>query len=164
MRRALYPGTFDPITNGHVDVIERAAQLFDQVIVLIGQNPAKTPLFSEEERRQMAEESLRHIPNVSVEVYHGLIVDYARRCGAVAIIRGLRAISDFEYELQMALMNRRLAPELCTLFLAPSERYVYVNSSIVRELVRFGHVPVELVPEPVAQRLEQLVAANRNRH
>ncbi|GBD07184.1 Phosphopantetheine adenylyltransferase [bacterium HR21] len=164
MRRALYPGTFDPITNGHVDVIERAAQLFDHIIVLIGENPAKTPLFSEEERRHMAEEALRHVPNVSVEVYHGLIVDYARHCGAVAIIRGLRAISDFEYELQLALTNRRLAPEICTLFLAPSERYVYVNSSIVRELVRFGHVPAELVPEPVARRLEQLVRQGRTPH
>ncbi len=157
MRRALYPGTFDPITRGHVDVIERAAQLFDQVIVLIGENPAKQPLFSEEERRQMAEESLAHLPNVSVDVHHGLIVDYARRCGAVAIVRGLRAVSDFEYELQMALMNRQLAPEICTVFLAPAEHYVYVNSSIVRELVRFGHVPHELVPEPVARRLEALV-------
>jgi pantetheine-phosphate adenylyltransferase len=159
MRRALYPGTFDPITNGHVDVIERATQLFDHVIVLIGENPAKRPLFSEEERRQMAEESLAHLPNVSVEVYHGLIVEYARQCHAVAIIRGLRAVSDFEYELQMALINRQLAPEVCTIFLAPSERYIYVNSSIVRELVRFGHVPTELVPEPVARRLRQLVAA-----
>lgn len=164
MRRALYPGTFDPITNGHVDVIERAAQLFDHVIVLVGENPAKTPLFSEEERRQMAEESLRHIPNVSVEVYHGLTVEYARRCGAVAIIRGLRAISDFEYELQLALTNRRLAPDICTLFLAPSERYVYINSSIVRELVRFGHVPTELVPEPVARRLQQLLQEGNRSH
>ncbi|MDW7996676.1 MAG: pantetheine-phosphate adenylyltransferase [Bacteroidota bacterium] len=93
MRRALYPGTFDPITNGHVDVIERAAQLFDHVIVLIGQNPAKQPLFSETERRQMVEESVSHLPNVSVDVYYGLIVDYARQCGAVAIIRG--TTSDF---------------------------------------------------------------------
>ncbi len=157
MRRALYPGTFDPITNGHVDVIERAAQLFDHVIVLIGENPAKRPLFSEAERQQMAAASLAHLPNVSVEIYHGLIVDYARQCGAIAIIRGLRAISDFEYELQMALINRRMAPEVCTLFLAPSERYIYVNSSIVRELVRFGYVPTDLVPEPVAARLRAFI-------
>ncbi|MCS7176228.1 MAG: pantetheine-phosphate adenylyltransferase [Candidatus Kapabacteria bacterium] len=158
LRRAIYPGTFDPITNGHVDVIERAAQLFDHVIVLIGQNPAKQPLFSETERRQMVEESVAHLLNVSVDVYHGLIVDYARQCGAVAIIRGLRAISDFEYELQMALINRQLAPSICTVFMAPNERYIYVNSSIVRELVRFGHVPTDLVPEPVARRLRLLHA------
>jgi len=163
MRRALYPGTFDPITNGHIDVIERAAQLFDHVIVLIGENPAKKPLFSEAERRQMAEESLAHLPNVSVDVYHGLIVNYAQNCGAAAIIRGLRAISDFEYELQMALINRRMAPEVCTVFLAPSERYIYVNSSIVRELVRFGHLPVDLVPEPVARRLHSLLLQQRQK-
>ncbi|MDT7924410.1 MAG: pantetheine-phosphate adenylyltransferase [Chlorobiota bacterium] len=161
-RWALYPGTFDPITNGHVDVIERAAQLFDGVIVLIGHNPAKQPMFTQEERRQMAQESLQHLPTVEVDVFDGLIVEYARRRNVVAIIRGLRAVSDFEYELQIALMNRRLAPEVCTVFMAPHERYAYVNSSIVRELVRFGVVPEELVPAPVAQRLRAWIARQRD--
>ncbi len=138
MRIAIYPGTFDPITNGHLDIIERAAQLFDRVIVTVAVNSSKTPMFTTEERTELITAILKQKrwKNVTVERFNGLLVDFAKRKNAVAIIRGLRAISDFEYEFQMALMNRKQASTIATVFLMPHERYTYLNSSIVREIAR----------------------------
>lgn len=154
-RHAMYPGSFDPITNGHVDVIERAAQLFDNVTVLIGINSKKTPMFSEEERLEMAMEALVHLPNVTVAVHSGLIVDYARDNNVDVIIRGLRAVTDFEYEFQIALMNRKLEPEITTLFMMPHEQYTYLNSSIIRELGRYGQDISAFVPDGVSRRMKE---------
>ena len=156
-RHAIYPGSFDPITNGHVDVIERAAQMFDTVTVVIAINSKKTPLFNEEERRIMAVEALKHLPSVSVAVHSGLVVDYANHNGANVIVRGIRAVSDFEYEFQIALMNRKLQPDVSTIFLMPHEKYTYLNSSIIRELARYNQNLTEFVPECVAQRLQQKI-------
>lgn len=154
-RIAIYPGTFDPITNGHVDVIERASQLFDKVIVVISINSKKITLFSEEERFIMASESLKHLRNVDVELYKGLTVDYAKEKKALAIIRGIRAISDFEYEFQIALMNRKLKPEVTTIFLMPHEKFTYLNSSIIRELAKYGQNVDEFVSEFVSKKLKE---------
>lgn len=153
-RHAIYPGSFDPITMGHVDVIERAAQMFDRVTVVIARNSKKTPLFDEYERLQMAVESLQHLPNVAVTVHTGLVVDFAQAAQANVIIRGLRAVTDFEYEFQIALMNRKLQPNVSTIFMMPHEKYTYLNSSIIRELARYQRELAEFVPEPVAQRLK----------
>jgi pantetheine-phosphate adenylyltransferase len=150
---AMYPGTFDPITRGHVDVIERASKMFSSVIVVVAKNSKKTPLFTEEERLNMALESLAHLNNVSVVLHQGLVVDFAREHFISAIIRGVRAVSDFEYEFQIALMNRKLEPEVSTIFLMPHEKYTYLNSSIVRELARYGQVLDDMVPPPVANAL-----------
>jgi pantetheine-phosphate adenylyltransferase len=152
---AIYPGTFDPITNGHVDVIERASQLFTKVIVVISINSKKTTLFSEEERFLMAKESLKHISNVEVELYKGLTVDCAIEKNASAIIRGIRAISDFEFEFQIALMNRKLNPGVTTIFLMPHEKYTYLNSSIIRELAKYGQNVDEFVSEFVSKKLKE---------
>jgi len=155
---AIYPGSFDPITMGHVDVIERAAQMFDRVTVVIARNSKKTPLFNEEERLEMAVESLRHLPNVSVTVHDGLVVDFAEQAGASVIVRGLRAVTDFEYEFQIALMNRKLQPNVSTIFLMPHEKYTYLNSSIIRELGRYRRELTEFVPTIVAERLKEKFA------
>lgn len=155
---AIYPGSFDPITMGHVDVIERAAQMFDRVTVVIARNSKKTPLFNEEERLEMAVESLRHLPNVSVTVHDGLVVDFAEQVGASVIVRGLRAVTDFEYEFQIALMNRKLQPNVSTIFLMPHEKYTYLNSSIIRELGRYRRELTEFVPTIVAERLKEKFA------
>ncbi|HYF02059.1 MAG TPA: pantetheine-phosphate adenylyltransferase [Patescibacteria group bacterium] len=155
MRTAIYPGTFDPITYGHVDVIERAAMLFDKVILVIAINSRKTPLFSIEERLEMSREALAHLKNVAVEIHEGLLVDFARTQKAVAIIRGVRAVTDFEYEFQIALMNRKLEPEICTLFLMPNEKYSYLNSTIVRELARYHQDISEFVPAVVARKIKE---------
>jgi pantetheine-phosphate adenylyltransferase len=149
----MYPGTFDPITNGHVDVIERAAAMFDRVTVVVAVNTQKVPLFTENERMELARQSLAHLPNVEVDVYRGLTVEYARSHGINTIIRGVRAISDFEYEFQMALMNRTLEPSVTTIFMMPHERYTFLNSSIVRELARYGVALDGFVPAPVAEAL-----------
>lgn len=154
----MYPGSFDPITNGHVDVIERAAQMFTGVTVVIAKNSKKTPLFDENERLEMAIEALRHLPNVTVTVYGGLVVDFARENGIGVIIRGLRAVSDFEYEFQIALMNRKLQPDVSTIFLMPHERYTYLNSSIIRELGRYDQDLTEFVPPIVAERMKRKFA------
>jgi len=154
MRKAIYPGTFDPITNGHLDVLERALTMFDEIRVVVAKNSAKSPMFSEEERISMIQEAVKRFPNVSVESFQGLTVDYARNFGAVAIIRGLRAVSDFEYEFQIALMNRKIAPSVTTTFLMPHEKYTYLNSSIIRELARHGQSVSGFVPENVSKALE----------
>lgn len=151
---AIYPGSFDPITNGHVDVIERAAMMFDKVIVVVAINSKKTPLFSESERVAMAQASLAHLANVEAVSDTGLTVHFARRHGASAIIRGVRAVSDFEYEFQIALMNRKLEPSVSTIFLMPHERYTFLNSSIVRELARYGQPLAEFVPAAVQEGLK----------
>lgn len=152
---ALYPGTFDPITLGHIDVLERASRMFDKVIVVMAVNSKKKNLFSDEERALMAREALAHIPNVEVETYKGLIYRLAIEKKAVALIRGLRAVTDFEYEFQMALMNRKLDPEVTTIFLMPHEKYTYLNSSIIRELASYGEDVSEFVPAVVAAALRE---------
>ncbi|HCN04188.1 MAG TPA: pantetheine-phosphate adenylyltransferase [Bacteroidetes bacterium] len=153
-RHAMYPGSFDPITNGHVDVIERAAQLFDRVTVVIARNSKKTPLFAEAERLEMASIALRHLDNVAVEVVDGLVVDFARQHNVDVIVRGIRAVTDFEYEFQIALMNRKLEPNVSTIFLMPHEKYTYLNSSIIRELGRYGQNIEDFVPDIVAERMK----------
>lgn len=154
-RTAIYPGTFDPITYGHVDVIERACKMFDRIIVIIAVNSKKQSLFTEEERLFMAKESLKHLNNVDVQLHHKLTVEFAKDNNAVAIIRGIRAVSDFEYEFQIALMNRKLEPEVHTVFLMPHEKYTYLNSSIVRELGRYSRNTSEFVPDIVAKMLKE---------
>ncbi|MEK6538509.1 MAG: pantetheine-phosphate adenylyltransferase [Nitrospirota bacterium] len=146
---AIYPGTFDPITNGHIDILQRSLRIFDHIILGIGPNPKKTSLFSLEERIQMVKESVKDVPNVSVETFDGLLVDFAKKNGASAIIRGLRAVSDFEYEFQMALMNRKLDDKIETVFLMPSEEYSYLTSSIIKVVSSFDGDISSLVPKHV---------------
>ena len=155
-RTAVYPGTFDPVTNGHLDLVERASRQFDRLIIAILRHDEKRPVFSLEERMELLREAAAPFPNVEVDAFHGLLVDYAQRVGAGTIVRGLRALSDFEYELQMAMMNRRLAPDVETVFLMPSEAYAYLSSRLVREVARLGGDLTGLVPE-------QVVAALRRR-
>jgi pantetheine-phosphate adenylyltransferase len=153
MKKVIYPGTFDPVTNGHLDIVSRASELFDEVVVTVAINPKKTSLFTVEERVEMLTESLKNHKNVFVDSFDGLIVDHARQVGAIGIIRGLRAISDFEYEFQMALMNRKLANEITTILLMPHARYTYLNSTIIRNLAQFNANITEFVPPIVAQKL-----------
>ena len=152
-RLAIYPGTFDPITNGHLDIVRRASQIFDEIIILIANNTEKAPLFSVEERLEQVREATIGLEPVSVEVFDGLLAEFARVREATAIIRGLRAVKDFEYEFQMALMNRSLYPEVETVLLMPSERFTYVNSSIVKEVARLGGNVTPHVPPVVAEAL-----------
>jgi pantetheine-phosphate adenylyltransferase len=152
---AIYPGTFDPVTNGHLDVIERALSLFDKVIVVIARNPKKETLLTEQERIELLRESLTGVPNVEIHATDKLTVEFARSVSANAIIRGIRAVSDFEYEFQIALMNRKLCPEITTVFLMPNEKYTYLNSSIIRELARYGADISEFVPPAVAKKLKE---------
>jgi pantetheine-phosphate adenylyltransferase len=152
MKRVIYPGTFDPVTNGHLDIISRASELFDEVVVTVAKNPSKTSLFTVEERVEMLIESLKDHKNVVVDSFDGLVVDHARQVGAIGIIRGLRAISDFEYEFQMALMNRKLANEITTILLMPHARYTYLNSTIIRNLAQFHANISEFVPPIVAKK------------
>lgn len=155
--KALYPGTFDPPTNGHVDLIQRGSKIFDQLTVAILINPVKNPLFTVEERAEMLAEVTSTLPNVSVATFDGLMVDFARRQGANAVLRGIRAISDYEHEFQMALMNRRLAPEVETVFLQPAGRYSFVSSRMVKEVFSFGGDVSGLVPPNVLKRLRQRI-------
>jgi pantetheine-phosphate adenylyltransferase len=151
--KALYPGTFDPPTNGHVDLIQRGAKLFDHLTVAILVNPVKNPLFTVEERAEMLKEVTAGIGNVSVATFQGMMVDFARQQGASAVLRGIRAISDYEHEFQMALMNRRLAPDVETVFLQPAGRYSFVSSRMVKEVFSFGGDVGGLVPANVLKRL-----------
>ena len=153
MKKAIYPGTFDPITNGHLDILRRASLLFDKVIVVVSNNPHKNPLFSIEERLKLIEETVKSWNNVEVDVFNGLIVQYAKKKGALALIRGLRAVSDFDYEFQMALMNRKQMPELETVYLMPNEEYTYINSTIVKEVARLGGKIDCFLPPVVAKSL-----------
>ncbi|MCK4558534.1 MAG: pantetheine-phosphate adenylyltransferase [Calditrichia bacterium] len=154
-RIAIYPGTFDPFTSGHLDITERAAKVFDKILVTIARNTKKEPLFSVEERIMFIEDATQHLSNVSSDSFEGLLVSYAQKKKAVAIIRGLRAVSDFEFEFQMALMNRRLNNEITTVFLMPHEKYTYLNSSIVREVAEFGGNVEKLVSPLVAEKLRE---------
>jgi len=151
MKIAIYPGTFDPITNGHLDIVQRAARLFDKVIVTIARNSSKNPMFTEQERLALMKAAVKGNKRVAVDVFDGLLVDYARKKKATAIVRGLRAISDFEYEFQMALMNRKLNDQLETVFMMPNAKYTFLNSSIVREIARLGGDVKDFVP-PVVQK------------
>jgi pantetheine-phosphate adenylyltransferase len=158
---ALYPGTFDPPTNGHIDLIQRGAKLFDRLTVAILNNPVKDPLFTVEERVEMLRESTAALTNVSVATFDGLMVEFARKQGASAVLRGIRAISDYEYEFQMALMNRRLAPEIETVFLQPAGRYSFVSSRMLKEVFAFGGDVSGLVPPNVLKRLRDRIGANQ---
>lgn len=152
-RVALYAGSFDPLTNGHLDILSRARRLADRVIVAILQNEEKKPLFTVEERVEMIREIVGEDPATPVRTFSGLLVDFARASGATLLVRGLRAVSDYEYELQMALMNRRLAPEVETVFLMAKEEYSYVSSRLVKEVARLSGDLSGLVPDPVRKRL-----------
>ena len=152
---AIYPGSFDPPTNGHLDLIQRGSKIFDELVVAILRNPEKDPLFSLGERRSMLEELTARFRNVRVDTFDGLTVDYAAKVKAHAVLRGIRALSDYEYELQMALMNRKLQPDLETVFMMPAEQYSYLSSRLVREVAHLGGSIVGLVPEMVEQRLRE---------
>jgi pantetheine-phosphate adenylyltransferase len=152
---AMYPGSFDPPTNGHLDLIERGSKIFDELVVAILRNADKAPLFSVSERRVMLEAMTAVFRNVRVETFDGLMVDYAAKIKASAVLRGIRAISDYEYELQMALMNRKLQPDLETVFMMPAEQYSYLSSRLVREIAQLGGSVKDLVPELVEQRLKE---------
>jgi len=159
---AIYPGSFDPITNGHLDLIERGSHLFDRLIVAVLTNLEKDPLFTVAERVEMLREATRAIPNVAVDTFSGLLVDYARQKQAQVILRGIRAFTDYEYELQMALINRKLAPDLETVFLMPALSYTYVSSRLVREIFQHGGSVKDLVPALVEERLHQKVFQNKS--
>ena len=152
---AIYPGSFDPLTNGHLDLIERGSEIFDDLVVAILRNAEKSPLFSLGERRAMLEAMTERFRNVRVDTFDGLTVDYALKVGAKAILRGIRALSDYEYELQMALMNRKLNPDLETVFMMPAEQYSYLSSKLVREVAQLGGSIKDLVPAMVEQRLRE---------
>lgn len=154
-RLAICPGSFDPLTLGHVDIIRRAARQFDRVVVAVLHNTGKAPLFTVPERLDFIRATFAEDPNVEADAFSGLLVHYARRRGAAAIVRGIRAVSDFEYEFQMALMNRRLAPEVETVFLTPAEEYSYVSSRLIKEITALSGDVRGLVPEPVAERLAE---------
>ncbi len=162
-RIAVYPGSFDPLTNGHVDIILRGARLFDRIFVAILHNVDKTPLFSLQERIDIVRDVFDDQPNVEVDEFDGLLVDYARQRRASVIVRGLRAISDFEYELQMALMNRRLEPDVETVFMMPAETYTYVSSRLVKEVAALGGSITGLVPAKVESRLHEKGILSRER-
>jgi pantetheine-phosphate adenylyltransferase len=150
---AVYPGSFDPLTNGHVDIISRGARLFDRIIVAILVNAEKSPLFSMEERVEISREVFRQQSNVEVDTFDGLLVDYVERRGAQVIVRGLRAVSDFEFEFQMALMNQRLNSRIETVFMMPAEQYTYISSRLIKEVFALGGRVHGLVPELVEERL-----------
>ena len=154
-KTAIYPGSFDPITNGHLDLIQRGLKIFDEIIVAIAVNPIKTPLFTIEERVTLIRQVLNDHPRVKIDHFTGLLVDYVRQQNTNVILRGLRAVSDFDYEFQLALMNRRLAPEIETVFLMTSLKWVFLSSSILKEAVSLGGVVEDIVPPIVFQRLRE---------
>ena len=158
-RLAVYPGTFDPLTNGHVDIITRGATLFDRIIVAVLRNAEKAPLFTVEERVEIAGAVFKNEANVEVDTFDGLLVDYMERRHADVIVRGLRAISDFEFEFQMALMNRRLSARIQTVFMMPAEQYTYISSRLIKEVVSLGGRVHGLVPDIVEARLRNKIAA-----
>lgn len=161
MRTAVYPGSFDPITNGHLDVIQRAARLFDRVIVAVAINESKTPMFSMAQRKALTALSIEHLPNVEVDTFTGLLVDYVVAKKGEAVIRGLRAVSDFEFEFQLALMNRKLNEKVETIFMMPKETYTFISSRMIKEVARLGGDISSFVPKHVEEALHKKVAASR---
>lgn len=159
----IYPGSFDPVTLGHLDIIERAAKLFDRLYVAVLHNPEKKPYFTTDERVEMLLEATAHLDNVICEQYDGLAAEYARKQGARAIVRGLRAVADFEVEFKMAAMNRHLEPDIETVFLVPSHQYTFISSSIIREVAAFGGDIAALVPEGVLSRLRRRLSATEGK-
>jgi pantetheine-phosphate adenylyltransferase len=159
-KRVVYPGSFDPVTNGHLDVIQRAATIFDEVIVAVARNAEKRALFSTEERMELLQKSTAHLEKVRVASFQGLLVNFAKEQGASAVVRGLRAISDFEFEFQMALMNRKLEPTLETLFLMPREEYTSLSSRVVKEIAQLGGDIAPFVPPPVLESLSKKFSAD----
>jgi pantetheine-phosphate adenylyltransferase len=155
MKIAIYPGSFDPITNGHLDILERALRLFDKVVITIARNSAKNPLFTEKERVALIQKATKDYRNVEVDSFDGLLVKYVQKKNAIAVVRGLRAMTDFEYELQMALMNRKLDEKMETVFLMPNEKYTYLSSNFVREIARLGGDVSKFVPPVVLKALQQ---------
>lgn len=155
MRTVIYPGSFDPLTNGHLDVIQRATKLFDKVIVAVARNESKHPLFSHEERVQMASQAVRHLPHVEADAFEGLLMEYVERRGAQAVIRGLRAVSDFEFEFQLALMNRKLNERIETIFMMPKDTYTFLSSRIVKEIAGLGGDVSAFVPAHVREALAE---------
>ena len=155
MRKAIYPGTFDPITNGHLDLIKRALGLFDELIVAIAENPDKKPLFSKKERLKMVEASVGNLRKVKVLLFSGLLADLTKKLKAVAIVRGVRAVTDFEYEFQLALMNRKIAPKAETVFLIPSEKYTYLNSTLIKDIAKWKGDVSKFVPALVVKMLKR---------
>jgi pantetheine-phosphate adenylyltransferase len=153
VRRAVYPGSFDPLTNGHLDVLSRAASIFDEVIIAPAHNSEKRSSFTLDERIRLIREATRHLPNVEVIAFEGLLVDFAKRTGVAVVVRGLRAVSDFEYEFQMALMNRKLNCALETIFLTPKDEYIFLSSRLVKEVARLGGDVTDFVPPVVAEAL-----------
>ena len=155
MKIAVYPGTFDPITNGHIDIINRGLRIFDKIIVTVAVNPGKSPLFNLEERIEMIEQSVGNVENVEVAQFQGLIAEYLKSVDAIAMIRGLRAISDFEYEFQMSLMNRKLNDKVETVFLMPAQEYIHLNSTLIKEVSSFNGDITEYVPKNVEDKLNE---------
>ena len=154
-KTVIYPGTFDPITNGHTDLIERASRLFDKVIVAVAENPQKKTIFSAEQRLSLIQGAIAHRSNVEVCVFNTLLIEFAKQRGASVILRGLRAVSDFEFEFQLASMNRHLMPEIETLFLTPAEQFAYISSTLVREIAHYGGDVAAFVHEDVAKALQE---------
>ncbi len=162
MRTVIYPGSFDPLTNGHLDVIQRATKLFDRVIVAVAKNESKNPLFTLEERLELVARAVKHLPNVEADAFDGLLVDYVERQSAQAIIRGLRAVSDFEFEFQLALMNRKLNERVETIFMMPKDTYTFLSSRIVKEIARLGGDVSAFVPAHVQKALVGTLMVSRS--
>jgi len=153
LKIGVYPGSFDPVTNGHLDIIERASKIFDKLIVAVLVNPNKTPVFDIEERVELLKETTEHLPNVEVKAFKGLLIDFMKQENAKVIVKGLRAVSDFEYEFQMALLNKKLEPSIETIFMMTNSKYSYLSSSMVKEVARFGGCIEDLVPEKIAKKV-----------
>ena len=153
MKRIIYPGTFDPIHNGHIDILKKVSKLFDKVIMVVAVNKEKNPLFSEEERKELIRESISDINNASVMSFNGLVVEYAKQENALAIVRGLRHVSDFEFEFQMAMMNYNLNPQITSMFLMPDEKYIHLNSTIIKDVSKLGGDISDYVPDNVKSAL-----------
>ena len=153
MKSIIYPGTFDPIHNGHIDIVKKVSKLFDQVIMVVAVNKEKNPLFSEQERKELIRESISDISNVNVSSFNGLVVEYAKEKNALAIVRGLRHVSDFEFEFQMAMMNYNLNPQVTSMFMMPDEKYIHLNSTIIKDVSRLGGDISDYVPDNVKSAL-----------
>ncbi|MBI5773014.1 MAG: pantetheine-phosphate adenylyltransferase [Verrucomicrobia bacterium] len=161
MRTVIYPGSFDPLTNGHLDVIQRAARLFDRVVVAVADNEGKAPFFTVAERRRLVTDAVKHLPNVEADTFAGLLVDYVERQGAGAVVRGLRAVSDFEFEFQLALMNRKLNERVETIFMMPKDTYTFLSSRLVKEIARLGGDVSSFVPPNVQKALKAKITRKK---